>query len=292
MARRAVLRGFLLALALLCVAFCTCDASLARAHAGVEAVAATLRRKQQHSVRLVDRTEAQRQGIVYRAFQSLAAISAPRGGIGEWNFFTSLNGLQLQVRDVKVGDLVHVGGGTYEPVLALLPQSTPIEPSDLVKISLEDGEAITMSLSHLVLSDAGQLPAHRLLVGDSLRVYRDGNLSHASVVSLSPAQTESSVRMPITPSCRLDVNGIIVSCASTGTAPPDLIAAVMVPVRVLHAVAPLDWYAAVHDHVIIACSGPWHFAAAVFLAMLCFRFAQVSRFIKFFWYLFHLHTNG
>ncbi|GBG24535.1 Hypothetical Protein FCC1311_007542 [Hondaea fermentalgiana] len=139
--------------------------------------------------------------------------------------------------------------------------------------------------------DGGQMPSTRLAVGDFVKSADGKNISHVAVASITPVHSQTKVRMPLTPSCRLDVNGIVVSCASTGTAPPNLLAALLVPVRVLHAIMPLAWYTAIHDHIIIAFAGPLHFLLAVSICALLFRFAEVSNTVK---CIVHIlfHTNG
>jgi hypothetical protein len=118
-----------------------------------------------------------------------------------------MNEERKQLKDIRVGDIVHVGGGIYEPIYAF-GHFSPSKVAEVLQISTEKAD-LQLTKDHMVfLSTNKAVPAARLKAGD--RVLSDTG----DEVVVKGVQSVSVVGMfaPFTPSGRVSVDGILVSC--------------------------------------------------------------------------------
>lgn len=121
----------------------------------------------------------------------------------------------ITMKDLRVGDLIEVSRGRYEPVYAFGHQNENFQSDSehyrYVEILLEEQEVgLKVTLDHLILVEGkGYTPAGSVMVGDRL-FPRDESASQ--VVQSNRYISASGLYAPLTPSGTLIVHNISVSC--------------------------------------------------------------------------------
>jgi len=121
----------------------------------------------------------------------------------------------VRMKDLHRGDLVHIGGGHFEPVYTF-GHYAPDVVANYLKI-MPGG--LEISVNHLIATpDRGMIPAGHLKVGDMVFQEQLRNASSSTGYLLEPMQVQEIVSTeatgafaPFTPSGKLVVDGLLVS---------------------------------------------------------------------------------
>jgi len=113
------------------------------------------------------------------------------------------------MKDLSIGDMVHVGDGIYEPVYSF-GHYAPSMKSEMLQIETATTAPLRISPNHMVVTASkGTIPASQLQVGDELLT------SYSSDVAQRVQKIDSVVARgmyaPFTPSGKIVVDGILAS---------------------------------------------------------------------------------
>jgi len=113
------------------------------------------------------------------------------------------------MKDLSIGDMVHVGDGIYEPVYSF-GHYAPSMKSEMLQIETATTAPLRISPNHMVvMASKGTIPASQIQVGDELLT------SYSSDVAQRVQKIDSVVARgmyaPFTPSGKIVVDGILAS---------------------------------------------------------------------------------
>jgi hypothetical protein len=115
----------------------------------------------------------------------------------------------MQMDRLHTGDMVHVGGDVFEPVINWLHQE-PDKTLACVHLHTEDGNILRLSPKHVLFkSDHSTCFASDIGLGDALL---GGNGTAVRVVRVKAGQTGDGVFAPLTQSGQVVVDGVVCSC--------------------------------------------------------------------------------
>jgi hypothetical protein len=113
---------------------------------------------------------------------------------------------QVRMEDLNIGDLVHVGGGTFEPIYSFGHYS-PSANAQYLFIQAQ-GVSLELSPDHMVYTAAkGAVPAAELKIGDTLQ---DGDGNWTAITSIRFVSSTGAFA-PFTPSGTIVVGGALSS---------------------------------------------------------------------------------
>lgn len=149
------------------------------------------------------------------------------------------------VRDLEIGEMVHVGGGKFEPIVWALQHSMAgirdnhLIHSPFVQIRLEHNQTIWLTPNHYVITTEGEKTAAEVKVGD---VFLTGeNVPVRTVVVQMVGK--KGVYGPMTPSLKLEVNGVMVSALAEPTLPAWMVSPLFHALWALHSILPATVFA-------------------------------------------------
>jgi len=120
---------------------------------------------------------------------------------------------KIRMKDLNIGDEVHVGNNMYEPIYSFGHRAHRLSPenySDMIRIRTKTS-TLTLTPNHLVFAQsqddiAVPIPASQIRVGD-----RVVGKNPTVVLSVKKTREDNSLFSPFTPSGRIVVNDILAS---------------------------------------------------------------------------------
>jgi len=171
-----------------------------------------------------------------------APTQAPATTAGAWCFsgdsqVTTQNGGVVNMKDLRLGDMVHVGNDEYEPIYSFGHYAPEVKGGapEMLQIATtkttKKQPPLQLSRDHMVAQPDGRfVPAGQLKQGDVLLTMDGTNAGQHTTISITSIDTirlpkGAGVFAPFTPSGKIVVNGILASSfvSLTGTETLDIL---------------------------------------------------------------------
>ncbi|GBG29020.1 Sonic hedgehog protein [Hondaea fermentalgiana] len=186
------------------------------------------------------------------------------GCLGGDSKVTLPSGMYKFARELTPGDLVVGQSGEFETVLAMPHLTRPETPKvSVLRIITSDDRKLLLTGDHLLpVYGRGLAEAALVAPGDSLVLV--GENATVTVAAVHSVPT-TSLYLPLTPSCTLLIDGIVISCASSGTLSPDMIQMLLQPLSLLYSILPHTVYLHLHEVIFV-----WVYPILAKMSMLAF----------------------